>query len=93
MQDFPKLRMLNDQMMNMERAFIWPFGLPGRILARHVLFAPQMHNRYRSATFPGITDALFDIDRTNNWKLVKEQVSIAITCVREAAKILLAMDK
>jgi len=92
-QDFPKLRILNDQMMNMERAFIWPFGLPGRMLTRHVLFAPQMHNVYGSATFPGITDALFDIEKTNNWKLVKEQVSIAITCVREAGKILLAMDK
>ena len=92
-QDFAKLRILNDQMMNMERAFIWPFGLPGRKLVRHVLFAPKMHNSYGSSTFPGITDALFDIEKTNNWKLVKEQVSIAITCVREAGKILAAMDK
>ena len=91
-QDFAKLRILNDQMMNMERAFIWPFGLPGRKLVRHVLFAPQMHNIYGSSTFPGITDALFDIEKTNDWKLVKEQVSIAITCVREAGKILAAMD-
>ena len=92
-QDFAKLRMLNDQMMQMERAFIWPFGLPGRKLVRHVLFAPQMHNIYGSSSFPGITDALFDIEKTNNWKLVKEQVSIAITCVREAGKILAPMDK
>ncbi|KAJ7370495.1 hypothetical protein OS493_032061 [Desmophyllum pertusum] len=92
-QDFAKLRMLNDQMMSMERAFIWPFGLPGRKSYRHVLFAPQMHNAYGSASFPGITDALFDIDKTNNWKLVKEQVSIVITCVREAGKILAAVDK
>ena len=91
-QDFAKLRILNDQMMNMERAFIWPFGLPGRKIVRHVLFAPQMHNIYGSSSFPGITDALFDIEKTNNWKLVKEQVSIAITCVREAGKILEAMD-
>ncbi|KAL9983851.1 hypothetical protein ACROYT_G006092 [Oculina patagonica] len=92
-QDFAKLRMLNDQMMSMERAFIWPLGLPGRKLVRHVLFAPQMHNIYGSSSFPGITDALFDIEKTNNWKLVKEQVSIAITCVREAGKILAAVDK
>ncbi|KAJ7371543.1 hypothetical protein OS493_024883 [Desmophyllum pertusum] len=92
-QNFAKLRMLNDQMMNMERAFIWPFGLPGRKIVRHVLFAPQMHNIYGSSSFPGITDALFDIEKTKNWKLVKEQVSIAITCVREAGKILVAIDK
>ncbi|KAL9983852.1 hypothetical protein ACROYT_G006093 [Oculina patagonica] len=95
-QDFAKLRMLNDQMMTMERAFIWPFGLPGTVarkLVRHVLFAPRLHNNYGSATFPGITDALFDIEKTNNWKVVKEQVSIAITCVREAGKILAAVDK
>ena len=91
-QDFAKLRILNDQMMNMERAFIWPLGLPGRKLVRHVLFAPQMYNNYGSSIFAGITDALFNIEKTNNWKLVKEQVSIAITCVREAAKILAAMD-
>lgn len=88
--DFTQLRILNDQMMNMERAFIWPFGLPGRTRVRHVLFAPQMHNIYGSSSFPGITDALFDIDKTNNWQLVKDQVSIAITCVREARKILAA---
>ncbi|XP_020630243.1 N-acetylated-alpha-linked acidic dipeptidase 2-like isoform X4 [Orbicella faveolata] len=91
-QDFAKLRILNDQMMNMERAFIWPLGLPGRQLLRHVLFAPQMHNNYGSSSFPGITDALFDIEKTNDWKLVKEQVSIALTCVREAGKILALMD-
>lgn len=88
--DFAQLRILNDQMMNMERAFIWPFGLPGRTRVRHVLFAPQMHNIYGSSSFPGITDALFDIDKTNNWQVVKDQVSIAITCVREARKILAA---
>ena len=92
MNNFAKLRMLNDQMMSMERAFIWPFGLPGRVLVRQVLFAPQMHNIYGSATFPGITDALFGIEKTSNWKEVKKQVSIAITCVREAGKLLLAMD-
>jgi len=93
MQDFAKLRRLNDQMMNMERAFIWPFGLPGRRLARHVLFAPEMHNVYGSSSFPGITDSLFEIEKTNNWKQVNEQVSIAITCVREAGKILAAVDE
>ena len=93
MQDFAKLRRLNDQMMDMERAFIWPYGLPGRRQTRHVLFAPEMHNTYGSSSFPGITDALFDIEKTNNWKQVKQQVSIAITCVREAAKILAATDE
>ena len=91
--NFAQVRMLNDQMMSLERAFIWPNGLPGRVLTRQVLFAPQMHNVYGSATFPGITDALFDIEKTNDWKEVKLQVSIAITCVREAAKLLLPMDE
>jgi len=91
--NFAQLRMLNDQMMSLERAFIWPNGLPGRVLTRQVLFASQMHNFYGSATFPGITDALFDIEKTNDWKEVKLQVSIAITCVREAAKFLLPVDE
>ena len=63
-----------------------------RVLVRPVLFAPQMHNVYGSATFPAISDALFGIKLTNNWKEIKKQVSIAITCLREAGKLLLATD-
>ena len=85
---FYVLRQLNDQMMFLERAFINPYGLPGRNLVRHVIFAPDSHNTYGSASFPGITDVLFDVEKTGNWAEVEKQISVVATCVLSAADVL-----
>lgn len=84
--DFGKIRALNDQVMLLERTFIWPYGLPGRSDVRHVIFAPSLHNQYGSSTFPGVGDVLFDIDKTGNWQEVKRQISIIIYSIRAASK-------
>eukprot|EP00731_Ephydatia_muelleri_P003672 Em0001g3672a len=54
------LRILNNKLMNLERAFIIPEGLPGRQFIKHVIFAPSSVNSYASATFPGLSDAIFN---------------------------------
>ena len=41
-----KLRMLNDQIMHLERVFLLPNGLPGRPDTRHALFSPSKFNSY-----------------------------------------------
>ncbi|XP_031563734.1 glutamate carboxypeptidase 2-like [Actinia tenebrosa] len=84
--DFAKIRALNDQVMLLERTFIWPYGLPGRSDVRHVIFAPSLHNQYGSSTFPGIGDVLFDIVKTGNWQEVKRQISIITYSIRAASK-------
>ncbi|XP_069739420.1 N-acetylated-alpha-linked acidic dipeptidase 2-like isoform X2 [Phaenicophaeus curvirostris] len=83
------VRIMNDQLMLIERAFIDPLGLPGRKFYRHVIFAPSSHNKYAGESFPGIYDAMFDIesktDQHGAWEEVKRQISIAAFTVQAAA--------
>ncbi|XP_031716346.1 N-acetylated-alpha-linked acidic dipeptidase 2 isoform X1 [Anarrhichthys ocellatus] len=87
-----QVRVMNDQLMYLERAFIDPLGLPGRPFYRHVIFAPSSHNKYAGVSFPGIYDALFDIknsaDPEKAWDEVKHQISIAAFTVHAAAMTL-----
>ncbi|XP_048216353.1 putative N-acetylated-alpha-linked acidic dipeptidase [Perognathus longimembris pacificus] len=83
------LRIVNDQLMFLERAFIDPLGLPERPFYRHIIYAPSSHNKYAGVSFPGIYDALFDIksqaDPSGAWREVKRQISIAAFTVQAAA--------
>ncbi|XP_013863452.1 N-acetylated-alpha-linked acidic dipeptidase 2 isoform X1 [Austrofundulus limnaeus] len=87
-----QVRIMNDQLMYLERAFIDPLGLPGRPFYRHVIFAPSSHNKYAGESFPGIYDALFDIENSADpqtaWQEVKRQISIAAFTVHAAAMTL-----
>ncbi|XP_013811419.1 N-acetylated-alpha-linked acidic dipeptidase 2-like [Apteryx mantelli] len=89
MNDPVAVRIINDQLMFIERAFIDPLGLPGRKFYRHVIFAPSSHNKYAGESFPGIYDAMFDIeskaDQPGAWEEVKRQISIATFTVQAAA--------
>ncbi|XP_063807474.1 glutamate carboxypeptidase 2-like isoform X2 [Pseudophryne corroboree] len=86
------VRSVNDQLMYLERAFIDPLGLPGRKFYRHIIFAPSSHNKYAGESFPGIYDALFDIehaaDQPAAWNEVKKQISIGAFTVQAAAQTL-----
>ncbi|XP_029373325.1 N-acetylated-alpha-linked acidic dipeptidase 2 [Echeneis naucrates] len=87
-----QVRIMNDQLMYLERTFIDPLGLPGRPFYRHVIFAPSSHNKYAGESFPGIYDALFDIENSADpekaWEEVKRQISIAAFTVHAAAMTL-----
>ncbi|KAM4795069.1 putative N-acetylated-alpha-linked acidic dipeptidase [Rhinophrynus dorsalis] len=84
------VRSVNDQLMYLERAFIDPLGLPGRPFYRHIIFAPSSHNKYAGESFPGIYDALFDIenkpDELAAWNEVKRQISTAAFTVQAAGE-------
>ncbi|XP_003415628.2 N-acetylated-alpha-linked acidic dipeptidase 2 [Loxodonta africana] len=83
------VRIMNDQLMLLERAFIDPLGLPGRPFYRHIIFAPSSHNKYAGESFPGIYDAMFDIenkaDPRSAWREVKKHISIATFTIQAAA--------
>ncbi|XP_071990194.1 glutamate carboxypeptidase 2-like isoform X2 [Engystomops pustulosus] len=87
-----EVRSVNDQLMYLERAFIDPLGLPGRPFYRHIIYAPSSHNKYMGESFPGIYDALFDIesksDQRSAWDEVKRQISIAAFTVQAAGRTL-----
>ena len=55
----------------------------------HIILAPSSHNKYAGESFPGIYDALFDIenraDPHSAWAEVKKHISIAAFTVQAAA--------
>ena len=84
-----KLRMINDQIVKVEMAFIYPYGLPGKIQDRHVAFNFGFHNlKPAKATFPGVTEALHMAEKSGDWDLVRKQLSIAVYCVQSATRVL-----
>ncbi|KAL3873958.1 hypothetical protein ACJMK2_037033 [Sinanodonta woodiana] len=86
------VRMVNDQLMNLDRAFMDPAGLPGRRLKRHILFAPSSVNIYAGSNFPGLIDGLFEIDKSPNkterWEIVKHHYSVILFAIQSAASTL-----
>lgn len=64
-------------------------------ISRHVLFAPSMLDSYTGASFPSLTDSLFQIEKVSGnekferWEAVKQQLSI-VTFLIEAASASLA---
>ncbi|XP_067026135.1 glutamate carboxypeptidase 2-like [Acropora muricata] len=85
---FAKLRRFNDRLIKVERAFIYAYGLPGRRLVRHVIFAPGKYNLYGSSSFPGVSDILFKLHETGDVNAVDLQLSIATQSVLAASDIL-----
>ncbi|XP_041467594.1 putative N-acetylated-alpha-linked acidic dipeptidase [Lytechinus variegatus] len=83
------VRRVNDQMMQLERAFIDPVGLPGRKWLRHVVYAPSSVNHYAGDAFPALVDAMYqiddDIDQVTRWNAVREQMAIVAFTIQSAA--------
>ena len=60
---------------------------------RHVVFAPSAHDSYAGSSFPGLIDALFDIekattDRAERWDLVHQQLAINTYFIEAATNVL-----
>ncbi|XP_072030609.1 glutamate carboxypeptidase 2-like [Amphiura filiformis] len=87
-----EVRQLNDQLMQVERAFIEPLGLPNRKFLRHLVFAPSNNDYYAADAFPGIVDAMFNIDedpdQETRWRIVREQMAITAFVIQSAATTL-----
>ncbi|XP_063958983.1 N-acetylated-alpha-linked acidic dipeptidase 2-like [Lytechinus pictus] len=87
------VRRVNDQLLQFERAFIDPLGLPGRNLQRHVVFAPSSKDAYKGDAFPGIVDLMFDInnpdgDVSKDWEALKQHMSVVAFVLQSAASTL-----
>lgn len=84
-------RMINDKLIQFERAFIDCEGLPGRPMYKHVMFAPSLYDSYSDNSFPGIVDTMNEIENHNataKWEVLKQQVSIATFIIQSAANTL-----
>lgn len=84
-----EVRKINDQLMQIERAFLDPFGVGGSLNYRHVIYAPNQHNMYAASSFPGLAAAMFDIendpDQERRWQQVKKEISIIAFTISSAA--------
>jgi N-acetylated-alpha-linked acidic dipeptidase len=92
--DANQIRMVNDQIMLLERIFILPQGVPGRPRTRNAIFAPSKYNAYGASAFPGLIDLLFDADKLKPDELqirgeeIKKHISDLMIMMNNAAKFL-----
>lgn len=86
------VRQINDQLMQLDRAFLDPAGLPGRRLKRHILFAESTTDSYSGSSFPGLSDALTEIrlghDPGRQWEIVHKHFSVILFSIQSAASTL-----
>jgi len=90
-----KLRVINDQLMQLERVWVMPGGVPGRPEVRHAIFAPAKFNKYGQSIFPGLLDLIHGIQKLegqeleDRWKQIKRHASDLMIMTRNAADFLL----
>ncbi|KAM3932006.1 aminopeptidase NAALADL1-like [Leptodactylus fuscus] len=87
------IRMINDQLMLLDRAFTNNFAFPDRLYFSHVLWATRTSS---VSTFPGLADAYqtaIESDLRHHWDLVHKQLTVAIQAVDNAASTLEAVAK
>ncbi|XP_052768722.1 N-acetylated-alpha-linked acidic dipeptidase 2-like isoform X2 [Mya arenaria] len=86
------VRQINDQLMQLDRAFLDPAGLPGRHLKRHILFAESIIDNYSGSSFPGLSDALTQISQgvnvTEQWDIVSQHYSVILFTIQSATSTL-----
>ena len=95
------LRMINDQLMQMEKVFIMDGGIPLRTETRHAIFAPGKFNIYGGGGFPAISDLLYEHDKlvkdspeyTKRWDLIKRHISDLMIMTQNAARYLEPYNK
>ncbi|CAF4304845.1 unnamed protein product, partial [Rotaria magnacalcarata] len=80
-----EIRAYNDQLLQLERAFLNPLGQGGDYTDfKHIVFAPAKGNQYAATGFPSVSDAVV----TGNSKEIDTQVAIATYFVRGALSTL-----
>ena len=96
-----KLKMINDQMMQLERVFVMDGGLPERRDTRHAVFAPSRFNKYSGNGFPAISDLLYEfekleigsLDHKKRVNMLKQHVSDLMIMTKSATRFLKPVDQ
>ena len=83
-----EFRALNDQMMQLEKAFIQTVEPNDHKQLRHVIFGPNLANLYGDIYFPQVHYAVIKAEETGDWKLVEKEISLLTYAINSAAKVL-----
>ncbi len=79
--------LINSALMQIERCFGNPEGIPNRPWFKHLIYAPKY--TYASEILPGVTEAVEDKD----WDRAQEQIHLLEGAISKADEILLAVLK
>ncbi|KAM9302182.1 aminopeptidase NAALADL1 [Gastrophryne carolinensis] len=85
-----RVRMINDQLMLLERAFINHYAFPDKLYYSHVIWASRSSS---VPTFPGIADAYAKAIASgldDDWARVHHHITVAATAIDNAASTLQA---
>ncbi|ESP03021.1 hypothetical protein LOTGIDRAFT_185795 [Lottia gigantea] len=85
-------RLINDQLVLLEKAFLDPAGLPMRPLKKHMVIAESAYDSYASSSFPGLVDLLFEIEKATDpdkrWEQIKQHFAVILHTILSAASTL-----
>jgi len=88
-------RIINDQLMELERAFISADGLKRRKYFKHVLYSPSSVNIYLGRSFPAVIEAIQRVSSglDKNWNDVNVQLAVVANHILMASKLLSEIGK
>ena len=81
------LRAINDQLVQVDKAFISPWLRTDDPMMKHV-FSRETLSWYSSMSFPGVVQAVQDAKETGNVEEVQEQLSLVAEAIMSAADII-----
>ncbi|XP_076370805.1 N-acetylated-alpha-linked acidic dipeptidase 2-like isoform X2 [Tachypleus tridentatus] len=85
------MREYNDKLLQLERAFLLPYGVFVNPYYRHVLYGPDPYNNYQGIIFPHLVTSLIIAQENNtadNWNTVREHLSYVIHAFKSAEQVL-----
>ena len=80
-----KLARVNDDLRQVERAFLIPGGLDGRPWYNHALYAPSLVNGYACWPLPGVRQAVQDDEEP---EVLAERVAVVVSRLDAASEVL-----
>ena len=85
-------RIINDQIITVEKAFIDFAGIPRRQWQKNVVFGTNIESAYSGWIYPGVLEALFDFetadDKLQRIDEVRKQLSVISHVINSAASVL-----
>ncbi|XP_029999622.1 aminopeptidase NAALADL1 [Sphaeramia orbicularis] len=81
-----KVRMINDQLMLLDRAFLDPLAFPDKYAFRHIIWASSSAGK---STFPGLADAFVKAESSGDWDRVHYHLSVLSQGIDGAAHTLM----
>ena len=85
-------RIINDQIITVEKAFIDFAGIPRRHWQKNVVFGTNIESAYSGWIYPGVLEALFDFetadDKLQRIDEIRKQLSVISHVINSAASVL-----